>query len=193
VYCVIREKWRLGKVLISLGTGNTTTAEFGLVPNHNYAVLDIAKEEYFRLCNPWLQGGDFRGEHLDIESNTMTEADLSILKSLGTRVFWASWSLILQEFRMLYLSWDPLMFAYRMQVHFTQVKKNDDEDHRGVNYYSNPQFSVHGKDSGELWILLQRHQKDYLDNPSLMLSTFDTQGKEYTGDIDPSSSVSLIV
>lgn len=143
-----------GDVVLTLGTGKLTEAEqtgLGLVSEHDYAVLDMKEvhgRRRFFLKNPWA-GAELEQNHIELKPPD----ELSL--SPGT--FWMDCDHVLQNFENLYLNWNPELFRYREDIHFTW----DLSHGRGVPgcFVKNPQFSIHSETGGTVWLLLGKHFK----------------------------------
>lgn len=143
-----------GDVVLTIGTGKLTELEqqgFGLVSEHDYAILDMKEVDgrrQFLLKNPWA------GAEPSILQSQGAHPDASIL-SPGT--FWMDCEQVMQNFENLYLNWNPGLFKYREDVHFTW----DLSPGRtlGGCFVKNPQFSVRSEGGGTVWLLLGKHFK----------------------------------
>lgn len=157
--------------MITLGTGKLTIreeADLGLVGEHDYAILDMRESRSQRLLlvkNPWCDGMAWKGprrkpadEHL--EADTWTEDLRESLETatgnsrtkLGT--FWMALEDVIQNYESLYLNWNPGLFRYRQDLHFSwtipHVKASG-------TFTQNPQYVVHSTRGESIWVLLSRH------------------------------------
>ncbi|KAJ5121808.1 Peptidase C2 calpain domain III [Penicillium atrosanguineum] len=145
-----------GDVVLTIGTGKLTELEqqgLGLVSEHDYAILDMKEVNGRRQCllkNPWA------GAEPKIMQNRATEHDPEA-PSLSPGVFWMDCEQVLQNFEHLYLNWNPGLFKYREDIHFTW-----DLSHGRVIagcFVKNPQFAVYSETGGTVWLLLGKHFK----------------------------------
>ena len=124
-------------VLLTVGTGSLSKSEqdgFGLVSDHDYAILDLKESEGRLLLlvkNPWA-GASHSGHS-----------------------WWIDCEQILQNFENMYLNWNPSLFVHRQDIHFTWDLSTD----RGVAgcFVRNPQVAVSCKSGGTVWLLLGKH------------------------------------
>ncbi|KAJ5893303.1 Peptidase C2 calpain domain III, partial [Penicillium taxi] len=143
-----------GDVLLTIGTGKLTEREeegLSLVSEHDYAILDMKEVQgrrQFLLKNPWA------GAEPTIQINQPGPTESSVL---SPGMFWMGCEQVLQHFENLYLNWNPSLFKYREDVHFTWDLSNG----RIINgcFIKNPQFSVYSKTGGIVWLLLGKHFK----------------------------------
>ncbi|OAX80560.1 hypothetical protein ACJ72_05105 [Emergomyces africanus] len=154
-----------GDVLITVGTGSLTEREeeeLGLVSVHDYAILDMKEDSgrrQFLVKNPWAAGSVWKGigqSHHTAEADGKYKDDKQqrhLPLSPGT--FWTDCDKLLQNFENIYLNWNPKLFSYRQDIHFTW----DLSSASSVPgcFAENPQFSVGSKAGGSVWLLLSRH------------------------------------
>src|SRR5438045_564198 len=120
-----------GDIMITLGTGKFTQKlekSLGLVGEHAYAILDLKQAGDKRLLlvkNPWLEGSVWRGSSLDSDDaksedwtndlrNSLPESD-----KLQSGTFWIDFDDVMLNFESLYLNWNPGLFSYRQDHHFS--------------------------------------------------------------------------
>ncbi|KAK2765382.1 cysteine protease [Arachnomyces sp. PD_36] len=154
-----------GDVLLTAGTGEMTEQEetgLGLVSKHDFAILDM-KEVYGRrqmlIKNPWASGevradiGQFRNvSHSDPTPSQSSNSEDSQL-SPGTS--WVDYDHFFQNFENLYLNWNPSLFLFRQDIHFTWNLSTG-----GLTpgcFVTNPQFAVTSRAGGTVWLLLSKH------------------------------------
>ncbi|QSS56844.1 cysteine protease PalB [Histoplasma capsulatum var. duboisii H88] len=155
-----------GDVLITVGTGSLAEQEeeeLGLVNLHDYAILDMKEDNsrrQFLVKNPWAAGSVWEGigqSHLpDTEGASEYKHDQhQIHRPLSPGTFWTDCDKLLQNFENLYLNWNPTLFPYRQDIHFTW----DLSSASSVPgcFAENPQFAVGSKAGGSVWLLLSRH------------------------------------
>lgn len=191
VWRSVRQCFQQGRVLLTAGTGTMTRRTergLGLASRHAYAILDLKEENNQKLLllkNPWSktsnnensssgQASSVNGDRAEEETliswddteaetlvNTATPAPQLQAPSMPASAFWVNSNEILQHFESLYLNWDPRLFTYRQDMHFSW--------NYGVASASSdspadkPQFIVQCA-PGPLWLLLCRHFKSR-DNP----------------------------
>ena len=166
----IRQAFSYGDVLITMGTGKLTEFEeegMGLAGEHDYAVLDMKEDRGQRLAlvkNPWSKATVWKGstayaQFVDdqklkkpAEETVISPAPSSELMP-GT--FWMNLNDIFQSFESMYLNWNPALFSYREDLHFTW----DMVTSRGPpgSFASNPQYEIRSSEGCHVWILLSRH------------------------------------
>jgi hypothetical protein len=156
-----------GDVLLTIGTGKLTEQEesgLGLLREHDYAILDMketGKHRQFLVKNPWAGGAVWKRTRQLGADSTFGEADLEVEhpnhSQLSPGTFWMDCESVFQNFENLYLNWNPTLFAYRQDIHFSW-----DLSEFGVIpgcFARNPQFAVMTKAGGPVWLLLSRHFK----------------------------------
>lgn len=151
-----------GDVLVTLGTGKLTQLEeqnLGLIGEHDYAVIDMRESKGRRLFlvkNPWSEGTTWKGGIADrpLEPEPGSD-DPSNQMCLAPGTFWMDFNDIFQSFESIYLNWNPNLFSFREDVHFTW----DLALSIGVSgsFRRNPQFEVRSPEGGTAWLLLSRH------------------------------------
>ncbi|KAJ5278614.1 hypothetical protein N7478_003986 [Penicillium angulare] len=147
-----------GDVVLTIGTGKLTELEqegLALVSEHDYAILGMRElhgRRQFLLKNPWA-GAEPAMQSTEIDSSDTSSPHLSL--SPGT--FWMDCERVLQNFENLYLNWNPALFNYREDIHFTW----DLSQSRVIAgcFVKNPQFSVYSETGGKVWLLLGKHFK----------------------------------
>ncbi|GAA5915726.1 hypothetical protein JCM5296_004368 [Sporobolomyces johnsonii] len=110
----------LGKCVLTLGTGKATDellAKSGLVPSHNYAVVDLRERHGRReveLVNPWRTTAPAQ------PSGSWT-ADLreALPPQEHSRTLIVDWENLPLHFASIHLNWDPTIFDYDESVHLT--------------------------------------------------------------------------
>jgi hypothetical protein len=170
------EGWNEGDVLVTMGTGSISPRaerELGLAAQHDYAVLDLKEENGYQLVlmkNPWIDGKSWTGRRIGPDSPQPSSVDLlsdnvartsissQSQKELPSGTFWIPWNDVHQHFESIYLNWNPCLFSYREDIHFSW----DPQDKRSAtgSFANNPQFAVLSKGIGTLWLLLCRHFQD---------------------------------
>ncbi|KAK0630550.1 hypothetical protein B0T17DRAFT_616191 [Bombardia bombarda] len=156
----IKTAYDQGNAIVTLGTGNMSPEEeetLGLVKEHDYAVLDLRRNSHNRLFlvkNPWCDSlvwtGAGSSATLSVHTPGSSPGDM-------TNTFWMTFEDVLQHFDSLYVNWNPAMFTYRQDHHFTWAMPNKTEV---LVFTNNPQYSVLSQSSGPVWVLLSRHWQD---------------------------------
>lgn len=147
-----------GDVLLTIGTGDLTEreqTELGLVSGHDYAILDMRESKGRRqmlVKNPWAGADTSRGD-----ARVRSKSDTRRGSSISPGTFWMDCERVLQHFENLYLNWNPGLFSYRQDIHFTWDLANN----RGIAgcFVRNPQFAVSTETGGTVWLLLGKHFK----------------------------------
>ena len=147
-----------GDVVLTIGTGKLTEREeqgLGLVSEHDYAILDMKEahgRRQFLLKNPW--AGE---EPKMLQSSRINIEDLDLSSHLSPGTFWMDYEQVLQNFENLYLNWNPGLFKYREDIHFSW----DLSSGHGIAgcFVKNPQYSVYSELGGTVWLLLGKHFK----------------------------------
>jgi len=156
-----------GDVLMTIGTGRLTRREeqgLGLASEHDYAIIDLKEEDGRRLLlikNPWSERSSWKGRDAfgkEVHAGPDTTALALQSESLPPGTFWMELDEVLQNFETIYLNWNPGLFAYREDVHFSW----DLTANRGPNgsFRRNPQYVVRSSEGGTAWLLLSRHFQD---------------------------------
>ncbi|KAL8986363.1 MAG: hypothetical protein Q9205_000143 [Flavoplaca limonia] len=184
-----------GDVLITLGTGKITNveeSETGLISEHDYAVIDLREcdqQNMFLVKNPWSEGGKWTayaqggGDHNPsdfVRQDSMSDPTLgknpdgkSQVEELGT--FWMNIYDIFQHFESMYLNWNPGLFSYKEDVHFSWdlTRRNS----RWASMGNHPQYKICSKAGGTVWLILSRHLRSPIEtsqNDSSAVTAVDT-------------------
>ncbi|KAL5335132.1 hypothetical protein BJX70DRAFT_333478 [Aspergillus crustosus] len=144
-----------GDVLLTIGTGKLTEREqkeVGLVSEHDYAILDMKEfrgRRQILVKNPWA------GADTVYPSLFTVPEPAHNSPSLSPGSFWMDCEKVLQNFENLYLNWNPALFRYQEDIHFTW----DLATCKGMAgcFVKNPQFSVSSEHRATVWLLLGRH------------------------------------
>jgi len=100
---------------------------------------------------PEISGSDERSAVVDnTTSDTISDTFFPGDPSLGT--FWLDYPTLAHSFKTLYLNWNPSLFPYKAQKHFSFTPNGSDFDVAG-----NGQFTVQVEGTGEVWGLIERH------------------------------------
>ena len=143
-----------GDVLITIGTGKLTDREeevFGIASEHAYAVLELREESGRRqmlVKNPWVDGKAWPRTPAAAD----TDGEQGEEETPG--VFWIDLNDALQYFETMHLNWNPGLFRYRRDCHFTwdlAMKSGPG------SFLFNPQYLVRSEKGGTVWLLLNKH------------------------------------
>ena len=173
--------FNFGDVLATLGTGKLSAFERNrmLANEHDYAVVDMKEDKpgkrSFLIKNPWANSGHWQ--------NSSDQDDKSQHEFLPGH-FWMDTHEIVQSFKYMYLNWNPGLFSYRQDLHFTW----DLQKCRSAlgSFKSNPQYLLKCQKDGRCWILLNRHFQNSVPSevrldktaPSY-ISLYSFEGKEH--------------
>lgn len=169
-----------GDVLVTVGTGKMThraERELGLEGQHNYVILDMKEtdsEKLFLVKNPWVEGKDWRGSQpatlptMDATStgnasrstggDSVSLGNSSQSEKFSPGTYWIGLDNVVQHFESLYLNWNPGLFSYRQDIHFSwDVGAQHDQ---GGCIIDHPQFAFSCQNGGIVWFLLCRHFRD---------------------------------
>jgi calpain-7 len=170
--------------MITLGTGTLShkeEKELGLAGEHDYAVLDLKEVGSQRLLlvkNPWCDGMVWKGRVLipeeESSAQTWTQDLRETLPDNSTTkpgTFWMSLEAVVQHFESLYLNWNPGLFKYCQDHHFSwtiPTMKNLG------SFIHNQQYALRSFKEETVWVLLSRHfatsEHDIAQNKSSTLS-----------------------
>ena len=170
-------RFSAGQVLATAATGEMTEAvadRAGLVPTHAYAVLDVREVEgvqLFKLKNPWAHLR-WRGNWSELDTEHWTPAFRQALDynpedaaNFDNGVFWIDYKSLQHYFDVLYMNWDPAMFAHTSSLHQSwSAGRGPAKDM--INIGENPQLRLEVRGAaagGAVWLLLSRHITDIED------------------------------
>ncbi|KAK4332153.1 hypothetical protein RTBOTA2_000306 [Rhodotorula toruloides] len=116
----LRDGFESGKCVLTVGTGKTTDdalVKAGLVPSHNYTVIDIREDGGRRelvLVNPWRPP-----EPADLTEVDSWTAGLrrALLGSDGPATLVVDWDALSAHFASLHVNWDPSAFFNSCTAH----------------------------------------------------------------------------
>jgi hypothetical protein len=69
--------------------------------------------------------------------------------------FWMDWNSMFQYFENMYINWNPGLFLYRQDLHFSWQQTQSGPV--GNVLVDNPQFTIQTTQAGEIWLSLNRH------------------------------------
>jgi len=143
----IKKAFSFGDVLVTLGTGKLShdvERETGLIGEHNYTLLDLdgtLNQKRFLIKNPWVRG--------------VERASVEVLRP---QPFWLSLQDVIQSFESMYLSWNPGLFRFRQDVHFSWDMQERAHSRSPLgSFIRNPQYTFTASASGPVWVLLSKH------------------------------------
>ncbi|CAM1502796.1 Fc.00g075720.m01.CDS01 [Cosmosporella sp. VM-42] len=156
-------------VVVTLGTGRISNEEeeaFGLIGEHDYAVMDldvVGTTRRLLVKNPWCNGPVWKGAgspttqdpamaHPHVFQPTGNAHDYATAGS-----FWMPLEDVAQHFESMYLNWNPARFAHRQDHHLAW---HIPPAKLAASLVSNPQYSLRCPDGGLVWILASRHFMD---------------------------------
>jgi len=152
-----------GNLLLTIGTGKLPRREqrqLGLAAEHDYAVLRLSESNGSKemlIKNPWADGDVWRGatrrrpNHDDQISSPPDVVDEAMMP--GT--FWMDFGSVFQYFENMYINWNSGLFSHREDAHFSL--NAEESGMNGNIFVDNPQYVIEASDSGDIWILLNRH------------------------------------
>lgn len=171
---------------MTLGTGHMhkhDADDLGLVPFHDYAVLDMKEDPVTRIRwlfvkNPWSEGpiwrrflkddtdqssssdGDFDAASDSDDSSEQVPKAARKSKADGesSGTFWIDLNSLFINFSSVYLNWNPKNFDYHQNIHFTW---NIADRNSNTTFLDHPQFAVQNQSdiSVPVWVLLERHDR----------------------------------
>lgn len=182
-----------GHVLLTTGTGQMSDREeeeLGLVSLHDYAILDLRENEHgkreFLLKNPWADGTVWKEPDslADAAPAAQTNVDEDLIhrfSSLGLSpgTFWIGADIVFRNFDHIYMNWNPCLFGYREDVHFSL---NVSQTVNNGSIINHPQYALSGTYGGTVWLLLARHFRsgDYAASATpgfISIYVFDENGR----------------
>ena len=161
--------FKYGDVLVTIGTGKLTEREeecLGLAGEHDYAVIDMKEDGDRPMClikNPWSKEIAWKGNiSRTPEQDNPPEKfpdERTITRTKGEHLtpgtFWMDLKDIFQNFGSMYLNWNPGLFSFREDIHFTWDITSP--SYSGGSFMRNPQYQVYSGSGGTVWLLLSKH------------------------------------
>ena len=159
-----------------MGTGKLARIEeegLGLAGEHDYAIIDMKElgdRRLFLVKNPWLDGTTWKGRLVGDDLYEATESatgfggvsgiedNLSNSNSLMPGTFWMDLNNVFQSFESIYLNWNPGLFSFRQDIHFTWDLSVSTSP--AGCFRENPQYAVKSTNGGTAWVLLSKHFRD---------------------------------
>lgn len=169
-----------GDVIVTVGTGKLTEREeqlVGLISQHDYAVLDMVEVDGRRrmlIKNPWAEKAQVGPYGFD-EDSMNTRSESSSRGPLTPGSFWMDCDQVFQNFENLYLNWNPGLFRFREDFHFTWDLSKPRMS--PCCYLENPQFAVSSESGGAVWLLLSKHFQT-VERPATGHSSGDDRSSE---------------
>ena len=149
-------------MIFTLGTDNLSADEeqvLGLAGGHAYAVIDLKGQDDRQLLlikNPWSEGGTWNG-FID-PSNPCLRTQPDQPTGLAPGTFWMDLYNVIQYFQTVFLNWNPGLFKFRRDVHFSwdlSVAKST------ASLINSPQYLIQSQKGGTLFLVLTRHFHDH--------------------------------
>ena len=145
-------------MLVTIGTGKLSRQEekmLGLAGEHAYAIVDMKEEDgrrLFLIKNPWSDGEIWTGStgQGDISTGKTDPTDAKLMP--GT--FWMDLNSVFQHFETMYLNWNPGLFSYRRDAHFTWELTSKSSP---ASFSRNPQYLLSSDEGGTVWVVLSKH------------------------------------
>ena len=157
--------YNYGDVLITLGTSKMSSQEerlSGLTSEHAYAVINMKEEDgkqSFLIKNPWSKGGSWTGNVDATPQQTGPQSPTTNSEeTLPEGVFWMDLYSVINVFHTIYLNWNPGLFKYRYDAHFSW-KLNSTRSRSSL--VDNPQYRVQSRAATTIYLVLTRHFKDH--------------------------------
>lgn len=177
----LQRGWKNGDLMICIGTGNLSgeeTETVGLVPNHDYTVIDMKVDEntgqrIMLVNNPWKK--DTRGEtssipHIALEDRT----------DVGDGDFWIDYHSICLWFQSIYLNWNPNLFPYKEHTHFLWNQEAFQRSQDTKTFITYPQYTITSSSDQEtlVTLLLSKH---FFNNPNQQTDDYSDADAEDNG------------
>ncbi|KAL8913996.1 MAG: hypothetical protein Q9171_001247 [Xanthocarpia ochracea] len=79
------------------------------------------------------------------------------LQDIEPGTFWMNIHDVFQHFESLYLNWNPGLFSYKEDIHFSWdlIRRNG----QWASLGNNPQYQIYSEAGGTVWLVLSRHLK----------------------------------
>ena len=182
--------FKYGDVLVTVGTGKLTEREeecLGLAAEHDYAIIDMKEDGDRPVClikNPWSEGIIWKGNILRTPDQSdspneclgTTNSTRTIGKPPPPGSFWMDLKDIFQNFGSMYLNWNPGLFSYREDIHFTWDVASLSSS--GGSFARNPQYQVYSNSGGIVWLLLSKHLTSNSQESKPQMRDLGADGKD---------------
>ena len=156
-------------MLVTIGTGRLTEIEedsMGLAGEHDYAVIAmkiVDQRKLLLIKNPWAEGTIWKGDATygplgtsqDYSPSMSMNTDGTPVAPLKSGTFWMDLDDVYQSFESIYLNWNPGLFSYREDNHFSWDLANTNSE--ADSFRANPQYEVVSSTGSTAWLLLSRH------------------------------------
>ena len=152
-----------GDVLITLGTDTLSQREetiLGLTGRHAYAIIDMKEEDdvqLFLVKNPWANGKTWTGNNEPDLISDGCRATTKTTDTLPAGAFWMNLHKVITYFHTIYLNWNPGLFNYRNDVHFSW---DPTVDQNSPFLSNNPQYLLQSREANTVYLVLTRHFQD---------------------------------
>ena len=159
----MHDAFNYGDLLATLGTGKLSVFERNrmLANEHDYAIMDMKEAKSgkcsFLIKNPWAESGHWQSTEASSNDDRGSTKEKAAQK-LHPGQLWMDTYEVVQNFKYMYLNWNPGLFSHRQDHHFNW----DLEKHRSAigSFKSNPQYLIRCRKGGRCWVLLSRHFQD---------------------------------
>ncbi|CDR35970.1 RHTO0S01e11254g1_1 [Rhodotorula toruloides] len=197
----LRDGFQAGKCVLTVGTGKTTDAALvkaGLVPSHNYAVIDVREEAGRRvlvLVNPWRSTEPAETTEPDSWTAGLRRA---LLDSDGPATLVVDWDALSAHFASLHVNWDPSAFAASCTAHVSAPPASSTSTSTRPAYRHAVCLRLNvgsgARASSEIWLLAARHTSNPFEKGECMGITVSRSLGGSPGDanlrLDDASSLS---
>ncbi|BGP04545.1 cysteine protease [Rhodotorula toruloides] len=197
----LRDGFQAGKCVLTVGTGKTTDAALvkaGLVPSHNYAVIDVREEAGRRvlvLVNPWRSTEPAETTEPDSWTAGLRRA---LLDSDGPATLVVDWDALSAHFASLHVNWDPSAFAASCTAHVSAPPASSTSTSTRPAYRHAVCLRLNvgsgARASSEIWLLAARHTSNPFEKGECMGITVSRSLGGSAGDarlrLDDASSLS---
>lgn len=199
----VLDRFHKGHCLVTVATGEMSDAEgdrAGLVPTHAYAMLDVREVKGIKLMqlkNPWnhlrwkgnySERDDF---HWTPDMQKALNYDPKSAQTYDNGVFWIDFDSVIKFFDVIYINWNPSLFAHTTCIHHTWTAKEGPKKDV-YNIGDNPQYKLEVKATNPkaaIWILLTRHitdKDDFANNREFItVLVYKSEGKRVFYPYDP--------
>ena len=149
--------------------------ESGMAGEHSYAVIKLKEEDgrrIFLIKNPWSEASSWKESDTTKHKEEILKADGVDAKrseTVRSGTFWMDINDVFQHFETIYLNWNPAFFSYRQDIHFSW--KLDTTRSPAGSFHQNPQYVLHCRGGGTLWLLLSKHLRESVSRSGAGLTT----------------------
>ncbi|GAA5870476.1 hypothetical protein JCM16303_002018 [Sporobolomyces ruberrimus] len=149
--------FQLGKCVLTVGTGKVldeVLERAGLIPSHNYAVLDLRECNGLReveLMNPWVEP----------RSSWTSDLRTSLPGGTSRRTLVLSWEEIPIHFAAVHVNWDPTVFDHSDTAHLSVAKIHGDATTSPNRHCTSVKVHIDSDPgsttSSDVWFFVARH------------------------------------